>query len=294
MHRVAVAGQHHLLLSPQRVAERPRPGVRVAVLVAANPGAEAKEGVKGRRRPPEDLDPAAVQLGVDGGDGVHQEIEVEADVAGLVEDRRAHRAQFLGLPEQLHVAAHRGDQGGVAGGSGWRAVEVVQGHGHSVDVVEDRAADRLGGVSGDHRHHVQLGERGEQPLSAALDVGGAREEIVEGPRGRRPTRRDGLDAPDHLDPMLQLGHIDELEVERESPDQPGGGADVDRPQLVVERLADRLVVAIAELLGLCPHLLLEHEERLSLLLRERLSQQGADQAHIAPEATLGIGFWTGR
>jgi len=86
--------------------------------------------------------------------------------------------------------------------------------------------------------------------------------------------------------MLQLGHIDELEVERESPIRPGGGADVDRPQLVVERLADRLVVAIAELLGLCPHLLLEHEERLSLLLRERLSQQGADQRNIAPEATL--------
>jgi hypothetical protein len=49
-------------------------------------------------------------------------------------------------------------------------------------------------------------------------------------------------------------------------------------------------MAIAELLGLCPHLLLEDEERLALLLREGLSQQGAHQAHVASKATLGIGL----
>jgi len=213
---------------------------------------------------------------------------VEADVAGLVEDGRAHGAQLLGLPEQLHVAAHRGDQGGMARRAGRGPVEGVQGHGHPVDVVEHRAAHRLGGVGGDHRHDVQLGERGEQPLPAAFDVGGTGEEGVEGSRGRRPSRRDGLNAPDHLDPMLQLRHVDELEVQGEGPDQPGGGADIDLAQLAVERLADHLVVAIAELLGLCPHLLLEDEERLTLLLREGLSQQGTDQPHVAPEAALGL------
>jgi hypothetical protein len=87
---------------------------------------------------------------------------------------------------------------------------------------------------------------------------------------------------------LQLRHVDELEVQGEGPDQPGGGADIDLAKLAVERLADHLIVAIAELLGLCPHLLLEDEERLTLLLREGLSQQGADQSHVASEAALGL------
>ena len=262
----------------------------VAVLVTADPRPEAQEGVKGRGRSSEDLDPAPVQLGVDGRDDVHQEVEVEADVAGLVQDRRAHRAQLLGLPEQLHVAAHGGDQGGVAGRAGRWAVEGVQGHRHPVDVIEDRAADRLGGVGGDHGHDVQVGEGGEQPLAPAREVGGAGEEVVECPRGGRPSGRDRLDPPDHLDPVLQLSHVDQLEVEGEGPDQPGGGAHVDLAQLAVEGPADRLVVALAELLGLCPDLLLEHEERLSLLPRQGLAEQGAHQADVAPQAPLGIGI----
>ena len=108
--QVAVAAQHHLLLGSERIAEGLGPGVGVAVLVAADPGAEAEEGAYRGRWSSEHLHPAPVELGVDGGDGIHQQVHVEPDVARLVEDARAHRAQLLGLPEQLDVPAHRGDQ----------------------------------------------------------------------------------------------------------------------------------------------------------------------------------------
>jgi hypothetical protein len=49
-------------------------------------------------------------------------------------------------------------------------------------------------------------------------------------------------------------------------------------------------VAVAELLGLGPDLLLELEQRLTLLPGEGLAQQGADQAHIAPETPLRFGL----
>ena len=61
MHRVAVAGENHLLLGAQGVPERPGSGMGVAVLVAADPGAEPEEGVEGRRWPAEDLGPAPIQ-----------------------------------------------------------------------------------------------------------------------------------------------------------------------------------------------------------------------------------------
>jgi len=83
-----------------------------------------------------------------------------------------------------------------------------------------------------------------------------------------------------LDPMLQLRHVDELEVQGEGPDQPGGGADIDLAQLAVERLADISSWRSRSCLVFGPHLLLEDEERLTLCSARSL-QQGTDQPHVA-------------
>ena len=111
---------------------------------------------------------------------------------------------------------------------------------------------------------------------------------MEGPGPRRAPGRDRLDPPDDLHPVLQLGEVDELEVEGEGADQPRCRRDVDLTELPVQGPADRVVVTIAELLGLGPDLLLQLEQLLALLLGQGLAEQGADQSDVAAEAPVGL------
>jgi hypothetical protein len=77
----AVAGQRELARSRGRLLDCPRPGGRVAVLVAADPAAEAKRRRRRRQLPPEVGD----ELGRD----VQQaRLEEPEAVADLVDDAR--------------------------------------------------------------------------------------------------------------------------------------------------------------------------------------------------------------
>ena len=75
----------------------------IAILVTADPGTEAEEGTEAGRRLAEDLGPAPVQLGVDGGDDLEQQGEMGANVARLVGDGGPGGVQLLGLPQELDV-----------------------------------------------------------------------------------------------------------------------------------------------------------------------------------------------
>src|SRR5665213_4121577 len=120
--------------------------MRIAVAVAAHPRTDAQKGTQWREGPLKLCSPLPVKLRVDVGHRVEEHlVQVEADVACLVDDARAAAAQLLCLPEKLDASAHTLDEL-VAPALGKRGV-VQQAHvgRQGGDVVEDRASRRLGG-----------------------------------------------------------------------------------------------------------------------------------------------------
>ena len=91
----------------------------------------------------------------------------------------------------------------------------------------------------------------------------------------------------HADALLLLREVDELEVRGERLHHParlGEGQRLDAPQ---QPLARRLVAGAVRL-GEAAHVLHEVEERLPLLLDDRLPQEVAEQVHLlAQPVALG-------
>jgi hypothetical protein len=147
------------VLQRQHLHGRRRRHVRVAVAIAAGPGAEAQ-----RRRRHGQVDTEASEDGGDVGQhlrdgqplGVDQ---VEHRVPGLVDRLGPLPPELVGQPQQVDDLGEVpvgpfGEVGpGRAGGLGRLRVEEV---GEGMQLGERRSPRRLGGMSGEHRPHLEL------------------------------------------------------------------------------------------------------------------------------------------
>ena len=117
-HLVAVARERERARPVERLVDRPRPGRRVAVLVAADP---ACRSAAAPARPAAARGSSASELGR----RVEQALLEEPEpVADLVDDARPLRAHLVGLPERGHLLGDRASSAASrrsAGGAGRRA-----------------------------------------------------------------------------------------------------------------------------------------------------------------------------
>ncbi|MGC0347825.1 hypothetical protein RKD34_003405 [Streptomyces sp. SAI-218] len=241
--------------------------VGVAVAVAADPGAEG-EGTGGvgdsdadalqfRRQVLQDVaDRAGVQL-----------VEVVDGVAGLVGGLGAHHAELVGLPHEVDVLG----QAGVVAAPVRLDDRGLQEGRDPAELVQHRAAGGLGGVGGEDRADVEVGDGLAQVLGVGVleAVGRTGEQTA---LGRTPGPQ--LTAAVHL-----LGDVGEVEVGGEGAYQLGGGLQFGAAQ--------QLGGGLAVLTGEAAHLLDEFQQLGALLADEGLAQEVAQSADVG--AQLGTG-----
>lgn len=257
-----------LVLEDQHVPGHVGRDVRVAVAVAADPGAEGERAGAGR-----DLDADALELGgevledVADGAGV-QLVEVVDGVAGLVGGFGADHAQLVGLPDEVDVL---GEAQVVAAAFTGTRDGLLEERGDAAQLVEDAAAGRLGGVRGEDGPDVEVLDR----LAQVLGVG-----VLEhvGRAGQQPALGGAVGAQ-LLAAVHLLGDVGEVEVGGEGAHQLGGGLQVG----VTEQLGGGDAVGAGE----CPDAFDQVEEVLALLAYEGLAEEVAEAADV--RAQLGVG-----
>ena len=212
-HLDAVAGERQPARALEPFRDGVGPGLRIAVLVASDPGAEAERGVRSRQ-------PLAVLGQHAGRHGQQRRLEEPQGVADLVDHARTPRAHLVGLPEG-------GDLGGHA------VLEPATRRGRERGIVvrlEDAAELQLRlqhGASRRLRRMRRDHELERDGLGTARELGGldaARRQQAEGLRER--FARDlllALVAAPAAHAMPGLGDVRELEVEAERA-QDGGRA----------------------------------------------------------------------
>lgn len=241
--------------------------VRVAVAVAADPGAEGEgTGVVGQ------LHPHPLQLGgevlQDVADGVRvQFVEVVDGVAGLVGGFRAYDAQLVGLPDEVDVL---GQPGVVAAAVGLDD-RGFQECGDAPELVEDRAARGLGGVRREHGPDVEVADRLAQ---------------VRGVGVLQPVGRTGQQSALGGTPLAQfaaavdlLGDVGQVEVGGEGADQLGRGGEFGAAQ--------QLGGGLAVLAGETAHLLDEFQQLGALLADESLAEEVSQPSDVGSQLTVG-------
>ncbi len=258
----------------ERVRDGLRPDVRIAVEVAADPGAEAQR-LAGAREP---LDQGALELG----DRVPEALlEEPQPLADLVDDPRPLGADLVGLPEQRDLLGEGVLEPPPLGERRALVVEAGEERGDPPVRLEDRAARRLGRMGGED-------ELDPEPLSCRLDLGLVDPAPVElreriGKRlARHPSLGLVLAAP--ADPVVLLGDVDELEEQRERPQHGALALRAERGDRVGERLP---WAAGARIAGEGADPLLVVEQILAFLLDEHLPEQIAEEADVGTEGGIG-------
>ncbi len=180
-------------------------------------------------------------------------------------------AQLVGLPDEVDEFGEVAvlPPAGRAAGLG-RGREDV---GDAAQLREDRPATRLGRVRGEDRPHGEFGQcraqRGGTFLLGDRGHGEGEPPLVRGP---------GTQA---AHPVYLFGHVRQLEVRGERPDEDGGGLDRLLGQQAAHEVAGGVLAGLA-LLGQCPDPLDEIQRVLTLLAHERLAEQGGDPPDIGP------------
>jgi hypothetical protein len=257
--------QRVVVLQPEHAADAVRAHVRIAVAVPADPAAERERALfRVRVQPqPAQLVRELVQH-VGHGVGV-QVVEVPDRVARLVHHVRPGDPQLVRLPEQvdrlLEPCSHAR-----AGGR-----EQV---GDLPELVEHRAARRLGRVGGEHGPHAE-----PLDLLGKLRARNARRgDPVH--RLRQPAPVALPHARELASAVHLLGHVRQVEVRRERAHQPGRCR---RLHLSEQRGSLRPIRADQPARAL--HQL---EQLLALLADQRAPKQGAELADVAAEAGVAL------
>ncbi len=258
----------------ERIGDRLRAGVRVAVHVAADPRAEPEWGRGARNR--------VLQLANEPRQRLPQApLDEPEAVANLVDDARPARAHLVRLPEHRHLLADAIADATLRGGRQLRIVQPAQRRCEPLMRLEDRAARRLGRVRGQHRPYLEPCGRLEQFLVADTGVAQARDRV-----GERLSRDPPLVLvlPPPPQPVVLLGDVGELEEERERPQHR-------RLLLELEPTDRRLELgAIAGLAGdarQTADLLLQRQQLVAFLLDEHLPEHVAEQADVGAELRVG-------
>ena len=239
--------------------------VGVAVAVTAHPATQhQRPGPVGQRQP--DAGELLVEDRQHLGHRVAPELlEVVGRRAGLVEHRRALRADLVGLPHEVDepVQLRLLDLVGEVLGEDVR---------DPAQLAEHRLPLRLGRVRGEHRLELEAGERGGELVGVGLG-GEPVDELVD-------RALAGLVAGPALGGAVGLlGDVRQVEVGREGPGEYGGGPGVE----VGEQVADPGVPLLGRLADQPAHLLDELEHLVAVLPREGAPQEGGEPPDVAAQ-----------
>ena len=282
----AVPAQDRAALRVERAADGGRVDIRVAVHVAADPGAEAHQ--------PRQVGGDAEVLA----DGVVQGLvehrhhpvqhlgEVEAHVLALILHARAHRRGIGGLPGRRQGHAEAGQVGGAFAGRAC-AVEVVdQRRDHDLFLLQQRAPHRLGRVGGEHRLDIDA----FQPVAQLVGRDGlalqAQQRIVQALRLWRPGI-GALVVAAAADAMHAFGDVDHLEVRAEGTHQRLGVRRLQPVEQRRQRFHRPAVLAPRDRGGAHPLDLLEEGRRN--LFGKHVADQRAEATHVVAQGQVRWG-----
>ena len=188
---------------------------RVAVAVAADPGAERQRPGVGGQRDAHRLEREREVVEHLGHRPVGEVVEVVERVARLVEHLGTVQAQLVGLPQQVDSPRATRESSRPV-----RRLGAVEQVGDRAQLEQHRAPRGLGGVRGEDRSRREPAERGRDLVGR--DVAGGQRRADPSRRRRRGGRpgtpgRLLLPRAVHL-----LGDVGQVEVRRERPGQGGG------------------------------------------------------------------------
>ncbi len=277
-HFVAVAGRGERAGVVERGVDRVGTSIGVAVLVAADPGAERE-----RRDLGIDAGDEPAQLGLDAGRVVEQHaLEEPETVADLVDHARAALADLVRLPERRDLLEQSTLDAGATGGRQVVLVEAAQQLPHAHLRGERTATGRLGRVGGQHELDADLlGERAQPKIVDAHSS-----ELGDGV-GQRLARRVTvvLAGAAATDAVQLLGEVDELEVERERAQHIGASARVEPLDELVQlgAIGDAAPTRGAQLAAQQANALLDGEQVLVALLDDDSAEQVTEHAHVTAQ-----------
>jgi hypothetical protein len=257
---------------------------RVAVPVAADPGAEAERtvgwpGLAGRVVPPQRVLEVAHELRQDVEEYVLERVQ---PAAHLVDHGRTLLAHLVGQPEQRDALAHAVEQPTALLRRQPRVVVPGDQRLHRPQVVLESAAACLGRVGGEDRPDAQLAD--EPGRLAGREAGPAHGRD----RGRdrlRPRRRRGLPLalPYRPQPVVLLGQVDQVEVDREGAHQAEQLAQAEPVDPLAQGALGLSVVPVAQRDRGLADLLDDLEERPTALLAHDVAEQPAEQPNVVPQ-----------
>ena len=147
------------------------------------------------------------------------------------------------------------------------------------ELGQDRAPGGLGRVGGEYRTDLEPGEDVGDDLRievGCLDpVDGLFEVTLAFGAGQFP------------DPVGLLGHVGEIEVGREGPDQFDGGGEIELLEEGCETVVGLGVALDPHGLGMAPDLLDQVQQLLPVLAGQGLSELGPETANVGPQGLIG-------
>ena len=246
--------------------------VRVAVVVAADPGARAKDRGECRDGPGgvgKQLLDGAVELR----DLLEQRelVVAQADV-NLVFEARARDADEGGLPQQGHAQLHLAlDRLGVRTG-----VKLAEQAFDACLGVEDGAPARLGGVRGEHRRDLRAGDQFGDPICAHPTVVQVRERVAQRHRGGD---------------LLVVQVLDEVGQQREVAKRAGDQVHVRDVQLAEHgEQVIRGGVAVRDVEGGAAGGFNQVEDFLALLFGDHPAKHPPEQSDVFTDVVCGLGW----
>ena len=266
-HLPPVRAQRGGAVQAQRLARHPGGHGRVAVAVAADPGAEPHRPRGHGRRAPEGLGEGLRDARVHGRHRLQQHrLEGVDRLQHLVDRGRAPPAQRPRLPQRGDLARQQLVRARSV------AVQQLERVAHPVQDLVHGPARRLGGMRGEH-------DRGAQGRQRRLD-GGRLVALRAQPTQERvdPVGRVAPLAARHV---ALLAHVHELEEDREGARHPLEVAQREIGEQQPQPALVALAVLAAQGAREPAHLLHQREHALALLLAQHLPQ------HLAREADLG-------
>jgi hypothetical protein len=281
-----VPGEDPRRLHAQRAPEHLGRHERVAVAVAADPGAHAQErrrlGDGARALPARER---VLERGIQARQLVQEGLVVVGDaVRHLVDHREPLAAQHARLPQREHVAAHRLVVGLALLGREAHAVALLEQRGDASLGVEHDAPLHLGGMRREHRHDQRLPEEPGQCVRPDPGGGDAVHRVGEAALARRgPADQVCARASDVVQVLGDVGEVREV-AEGAHHDHGVVGAEPVEDGL---QLGPRLGVVVAvEGDRAATDALDEVEGVRALLLAHGVAEQAAEQADVLAQRLI--------
>ena len=280
-----VTGERLRALRGECVAHGSRADVRVAVHIAADPGAEAQQRRQFDALAVDRLDRIRERFVEHRQHAVQHAGEIEADVLDLVGDGRLVRRHFGGLPR----GGQRLADAGVVGATFRRRAGAVDVRDQALDdrafLQQQRAPHRFGRMRGEHGFHAHPRQQCLQLRQADAVGAQFQQDRLQAARLRRAAL--ALVVAATADAMHALGHVGRAEVRRERTHQGLGIAQRDFGQALRQRIHRLALLAPGD--RDAPQCLDLLQEVRRDLLGQHVADHRTQPAHVVAQQGVGLG-----